>query len=70
MNNHVKTVANTILLVLLLILVQNGFSQGLVNLTFESANVLTIPSGQPGASAATTHGLPNWNGFIGSTQQT
>jgi len=62
-----KTEKVEILALLISGLVQNGFSQGFVNLDFESANVPDVEFGTP---VAITDGLPDWNGYIGGTQQT
>jgi hypothetical protein len=59
------------LFITLLIAGQLGFSQGFVNLDFESAQIipLTVGADFPPYSIATTNALPGWTVYYGSIQQ-
>jgi hypothetical protein len=68
-----NSIKNIILVILLLFLWQTGFSQGFVNLNFESAQIIPIPDGDFGPETiATSNAVPGWTvyyGFSGTSQQ-
>jgi hypothetical protein len=61
---------NGCLILILLVLVQNGHTQSFVNLDFESANLSPIPSGQSGGEVSSLDATPGWTAFLGTTQVT
>lgn len=66
--NHITT---TVLCAVMGILSSDAFGQGTFqNLDFESANVPTIPSGSSGGFVPVASGLPGWNAYLGTNQQT
>ena len=71
-NEFIKT---AIPAMLMLVMEQVAFSQGFINLNFESAQIVPLPSGEadfPPYSVATTNAVPGWTvyyGFSGTSQQ-
>ena len=59
---------NAILSIALLVLAQNGRSQGFVNLNFESANVSGYP--QDSSDVPTTSALPGWTAYYSNSSGT
>jgi hypothetical protein len=66
MNKFMKTIRNKILIVLLLILAQHGYSQGFINLGFESASLVSAG----GFNVQFAPAFPGWIGIVGGVQQT
>jgi hypothetical protein len=66
-----KFISTIFTFALLLISTQAGFSQGFVNLDFESAKVIPLTTGGffPPYSVATTNAVPGWSVYYGSSQQ-
>lgn len=66
-----KTIWNRILTLLFLSSIgQHGYTQGFVNLDFESANLSPVPSGQYGGFVPISNALPGWTGYINGSQVT
>jgi len=61
---------SAIIVIILLLGGQSGFSQGFVNLDFESANLPTIPEGQFGGYVSRTNAIPGWTAFTDGNQTT
>src|ERR1017187_6445542 len=64
--NIVKNVAIGVLLITFWHL---GFSQGFINLNFESAQIISDPSGNLPGDVYATNAMPGWTAYVGGTAQ-
>jgi hypothetical protein len=63
-----KTIKNAILVIMFLIVVQGGISQGFFNMNFESGNPSGFSPGSP--NVPTTSALPDWTAYYSTSTAT